>query len=152
MLGKFSTVFSTGRAESFPQFGQKLSVKYGENLKYFLLDIKKKGCIIHLQSKVLTGVWPEQGKASRAVTHCLRTTKRRKKVVMTPWIEAERLAQEKVEKLFRVTRIKTGNTFWQGTTRKEQKSLRLRKQVKPRCRERNRRWRKSHHNKNLSAR
>jgi uncharacterized protein YhaN len=59
------------------------------------------------------------------------------------------LLKKKLKDFFRVARIKTNNTFWQGTTRKESRSRSL--QNEPRCRERNRRWRKSHHNKNLSA-
>jgi len=57
------------------------------------------------------------------VTHRLRVTKDGKKLLLRPESRPKGFAEEKVEKLFQVIRIKTNNTFWQGTTRKEQKSL-----------------------------
>jgi hypothetical protein len=46
-LVKFSTEFSTGKRESFPQITKNHLLKYGQNLKYFLLDRRKNGCKIH---------------------------------------------------------------------------------------------------------
>ena len=49
---------------------------------------------------MLTGFWPIQGEAGKAVTHCLRVTKDGKKLLFTPWIEAERLGSRKSWKTF----------------------------------------------------
>jgi hypothetical protein len=63
------------------------------------------------------------------VTHRLRVTKDGKKLLLRPASKPKGLAQEEVEKLFRVPRIKTGNTFRQGTTGKRAKVAQARKRM-----------------------
>jgi hypothetical protein len=60
---------------------------------------------------MLTGIMTSAGSASGAVTHRLRATAGGLKLLLTPRVEAERLARESRE-AFLSARIKTGSTLW----------------------------------------
>lgn len=123
-----------------------------ENLKYFLLDWQKYGCRMSLQSRLLTGVLTGPGRGERSGDASIRELRN---------TESEAIdALDRSRKAWLAGSAETrdpGRPDKNGKTHtgKEppgwSESRLLAKAGRPRCRERNRRWRKSHHNKNLTA-
>jgi hypothetical protein len=102
---------------------------------------------------VLTGVVTSEGIGVRCGDALNEGGDRRLSQLFTPRAEAERLGfkQESQDFSLEWARIKTRSRFEELIRFKVAKSLKNLRTLEPRCRARNRRWRKSHHNKNLTA-
>jgi len=108
--------------------------------------------IKHILVAVLTGVVTSEGIGVRCGDALNEGGSRRLLQLFTPHVEAERLGFKTSRKaLLEWARIKTRSRFEELIRFKVAKSLTGLRTHEPRCRARNRRWRKSHHNKNLQA-
>jgi hypothetical protein len=70
--------------KSFPQIWQKSPEKNQQNLKYFLLDRRKKGCKLHLQVKNAYGRLTGTRRGRQSGDALFESNERRKLVAITP--------------------------------------------------------------------
>lgn len=120
----FSTDFSTSLRKTYPQQAFQTGRKMRKTSSVFYLTFEKTGVDCECSRDCLRASRPAQGEASGAATHRFESGGRRNPKLLTPWIEAERLARDEGcrKAACQVGRIKTADACRQGTTGKERKS------------------------------